>query len=259
MKLKPLNASEKLLAGPPYRGCGISSDWHGQWLATNGESGINRYGRQKRRDARRDDLQRGWDAFASQVPPDPNGWVDQGDVPLIRRAMWGDDCEQPFIGQLSLDEVWQKIGRYGVSIALNTAAVPATDAIRDYVGGVPHQVLAWRKGTPGGVRKVRIICPMHPQSDAYIGHWVEWESLKTCALAIQDANGRAFVILYPVGKWTREALRRASQAATIARLRQRVSNKDVRIARLRSALADCHDTVASLEQDLADALGEGER
>jgi hypothetical protein len=253
MKLKPLNASEKLLAGPPYRGCGISSDWHGQWLATNGESGMNKYGRLKRPNARRDELQRGWDAFATQVPPDPNGWVDQGDIPLIRRAMWGDDCEQPFIGQLSVDEVWKKIGSFGVSIALDTAAVRATDAIRDHVDGVPHQVLAWRKSTRGGVRRVKIICPMHPQSDAYTGHWVKWKSLKTCALAIKDANDEAFVILYPVGKWTREALVRASRPATIKRLMERLSNKDDRITELKAAITERDATIASLKQQWADA------
>ena len=263
MTIRPLNASQKLLAGPPYMGCGLSSDFLSQMLATDNEAGVNRWQRQMQKGAKRQTLQRGWNAFENQIPPDSNGWVDQGDIELIRRAMWGKDCEQPWIGRQKLSDVWAAIGDYAVSAAIDTSAVPASNPIRRYVGGVPHQVVWWKKKTVNGRRMVKHYCPMHPPNkDAYSGHWVKWADARKCATAIKGAQGEAFVILYPIGDWTQANLVRqrkngiirdqkdtiSAQSRTIDRVRgdrdealARVTEQDLEIARLTIQLTECRE------------------
>lgn len=247
--IRPLFASEKLLAGPPYFGCGLSADFFAQMLATDNESGLNKYARQMGQGGRRATLQRGWNAFKRQVPADSNGWVDQGDIELIRRAMWGKDCEQPFIGRIPLSEVWESIGDYAVSAAIDTGAVPASDPIRRYVGAVPHQVVWWKKKKVNGRRMVLHMCPMHPPSDSYQGHWVSWASATKCAKAIKGAQGEAFVILYPVGDWTAEAQLRRKKNRQIASVKADLQTAETQRDALAQALAECEEGDCDAQRD----------
>ena len=251
MNIRPLYASEKLLAGPPYMGCGLSSDFFAQMLATDNEAGQNKYSRQMGQGARRRVLQRGWDAFSQQVPADNNGWIDQGDIELFRRAMWGKDCEQPFIGRLPLDEVWAAIGDYAVSAAIDTGAVGARNPIRKYVGAVPHQVVWWKKKTADGVRRVKHMCPMHPKSDGYTGHWVKWQDAARCAKAINGSAGEAFVVLYPIGDWTEANLVRQRKNTVIRQQRETLVEKERTINRVRDARDAALGDVSRLTHEAA--------
>jgi len=242
--VKPLFASEKLLAGPPYRGCGISSDWHGTWLATDGESGINAIGRQKGQGGRRSDLQRGWTAFATQKPADSNGWVDMGDIPLIHDAMFGPGMPQPAGMHATPWRVWELIGDHAVSMAIHTGAVGSADAVRRYVNAVPHQVVAWKKRTINSTRYVKIIDPMHGPSETYTGHWVKWTSLKKCALAIKDANGSIYAFRYPIGGWTQEA-------------RTKLRLKAKHAADIDSLKAQHAEAVAAMDEQLTECREDG--
>lgn len=251
MSIKPLFASEKLLAGPPYRGCGISSDWHGTMLATDNEAGQNRYGRQKGKAARRRDLQRGWRAFESKY--DDNGWVDRNDIARIHAAMFpGLPQPTPYISTPAW--VWDRIGGNAHSIAIDTGAVGASNAIRRYVGPVAHQVVAYKRKTVNGTRWVKIIDPMKGQSDLYTGHWVKWASLRKCALAIKGSNGRVLGFRFPVSKWTREAQMRqrkndeivqlnAKHLERVKLLRSRIAAKDTEITALEAQLIECREDV----------------
>ena len=251
MNIRPLFASEKLLAGPPYRGCGLSSDFFAQMLATDNEAGQNPYARQMGQGGRRGTMQRGWRAFTAQIPADSNGWVDQGDIELIRRAMWGDDCEQPFIGRIPLPDVWDAIGDYAVSIAIDTSAVPASDAIRKYLGGVPHQVVEWKKRGSGSGREDKHMCPMHPPSDGYTGHWVKWSSVVKCAKAINGSQGEAFAILYPVGDWTEAQLLRVKKNKQLALVGKNLDKMTAQRDAARQALKDCEDECIPCDEQLA--------
>ena len=248
--IRPLFASEKLLAGPPYFGCGLSADFFGQMLATDNESGLNKWARQVGQGGRRATLQRGWRAFEQQIPPDSNGWVDQGDIELIRRAMWGADCEQPFIGRIPLSEAWSLIGDYAVSAAIDTSAVPASNAIRRYVGGVPHQVVWWKKKTVAGKRMVKHMCPMHPPSNNYTGHWVRWADATKCAKAINGAQGEVFVILYPIGDWTAEQQLREKKNRQIAAVKDNLATVTMQRDAVVEALRECEENCGPCDEQL---------
>ncbi len=213
-RYRPLFASEKLMAGPPYRGCRISADYTGTALATLGESTMNDIGRLQGKGGRRAILQRGWRAFATQTPADSNGWIDQGDIDEIRDGMWGDAYPMPEVLHADFAWLWERLRTHGVSIALNLAAVPASDALRRYVGPVPHQVTLYRDEKD----VVRDVCPMHAHSDTYRGHPVRKASVRKASLAIAGSNGKAFAELYPIGGWTAERLMREKKNRQIKAL-----------------------------------------
>jgi len=252
MTIRPLNASEKLLAGPPYFGCGLSADFLCQMLATSNEAGRNKWQREMGTGAKRRTLQRGWDRFEQQIPPDSNGWVDQGDIQLIRRAMWGQDCEQPFIGRIPLDEVWEAIGDYAVSAAIDTGAVGAGHPIRRWVGAVPHQVVWWAKRVVKGTKMVKHYCPMHPPGKrAYSGHWVKWQDAAKCAKAIKGSAGQAFVVLYPIGDWTEANLVRQRKNTVIRQQREAIVENERTISRVREARDKARDEVVQRDIEIA--------
>jgi len=250
MTFRPLFASEKLLAGPPYRGCRVSSIYHALGLATNGETALTSSVRTHGKAARTAALKRGWAGFTKGDPGDT--WPDRGDVLNIQHAMVGTDLPDPAISWVTTDWAWERIGDYAVSIALNLAAVPSSDALRKYVGAVPHQVVLWQRKITDGTRWVKVIDPMHPHSNLYIGHWCKWASIKKSALAIQDANGRMFVELYPVGGWTAERLMAQKKNAQIDTLGRTIDRKKERIGDLESTVAMRELEVARLTLDLTE-------
>jgi hypothetical protein len=241
--MKPLYASEKLLPGPPYRGCGIASDWNATMIATANEAGLNRHARQVGQGGRRAALKRGWAAFASQVPADENGWVDRNDIPRIHRAMFGNTIPQPGAFVATPEWTWDHIGPSALSLAIDTGAVDATDAVRRFVGPVAHQVVAWQKRTRDGTRQVRIIDPMYKPSNVYVGHWVDWSSLRKCALAI--GNGKVLGFEYPAGGWTQAQLTSDRKTAVI-------NEKNRTIARIRKQRDEAMEIVREQREKITE-------
>ena len=197
----PNFASEKLLAGPPYLGCRISSDWIATDIATRGESSRRDDGRLKLKRARTKDLQRGWRAFATQQPADSNGTPDQGDVRLIHGAMFPDLPDPILIGTRDWSEVWEMVGEYAVSLALRLRDVRPGSPLRKYTSA-DHQMVLYERG--GG--KAHVLDPMHAHSLTYQGVWAEQEDFRAGARGI--ANGLIVAEAYPAGEWTAEALMR---------------------------------------------------
>ena len=240
--IRPYFASEKLLSGPPYFGCGISADFFGSMLASGNEAGLNKWARTIGQGGRRRILQRGWNAFDNQVPADANGWVDQGDLQLIHRAMFPDLPPIEFIGRLPLPDVWDAIGDYAVSMALDTGAVGSKDAIRRYVGAVPHQAVEWKKkGATFAEKRTLHMCPMHKASNSYQGHWVKWSSVVRCAKAIKGSDGEAFVVLYPINDWTEANLVRQRKNTAIRQQRAALTVANRENAALIEQLQECRE------------------
>lgn len=241
--IRPLFASEKLLA-PPYMGCGISSDWHGTMLATLNEAGQNKWARQKGQAARRADLKRGWAAFRAGF--DENGWVDRDDIPRIHAAMFP-TLPQPRAVAVPPAQFWAWLdGEYALSVAIQPGAVSASDAIRRYVGAVPHQVLAYQRRTRDGTDEVRIVDPMHAPSDVYAGHWVRWDSLRKCGMNVLGADGLMLAFRFPVGGWTQARL-------TAARINEKHAQE---VATLKAEQAAARERWRARERELEEQLAE---
>ena len=253
MKYRPLFASQFL---PPLsRGCRVSSVYHALALATTGESTLSSIGRTHSRAQRKAALQRGWRAFATQKPADSNGYPDQGDVTLIQDAI-EPGLPAPRLVDTDFPEmVWNRIGKDAVSIATDTGAVPASDALRKYGGAVAHQFVAYKRMTVNGDRRVKVIDSRHGHSNTYTGHWVKWSSLKKAAKAVSlrfggVAGGRIFAELYPIGGWTRERLTTKSLVEEVADITQRLrkvrDDRDVAVNRIIGLVDDLANATAAL-------------
>ena len=259
---RPPLASEKLLAGPPYKGCRVSSIWHAVACATLGESTMTGFGRVKGKAGRRADLAEGWRAFATQAVPDSNGTPDNNDVVLIQRAMFGPNLPNPRIVETTdFDDVWEDVGNYAVSIALRLSSVAGTELAKYTTAD--HQVVMYR--TKG--EKALVIDPMHEHSDLWTGHWCAKGDIRKAAKALGE--GTVYAELYPFGGWTR--------AAAVAReMVDMAQRKDARIKTLEQAVdvqrakaqameealaeceADCDETGEAAREQLLDELHEWE-
>lgn len=230
-RFRPLFASEKLLAGPPYRGCRVSTDWNGTSMATLGESALLPDGRIGGKAMRTLDLKAGWRGFISTA--DDNGWPDQGDVAEMHERMFP-ELPQPAVLQLTRwDEVIDLLDRNALGIALRLSALPASSPLRKYTSA-DHQVLIWDRAGA----KVRRLDPMHDHSLTYAGEWVPLADVRKAAGAIEP-SGAYFVEVYPIGGWTAEA-RARRQLRT--RLEAAASEATRTEKRLRKRIADLEAT-----------------
>ena len=221
MSYAPNFASERLLPGPPFRGCGLSADWVATDLATLGESSRRPDGQLKGTPWRRGDLQRGWKAF--KKVPDSNGIPDTGDAIRIHRAMFPD---LPDMEQLSTRD-WRDVvsaldDKMAVSIAVRLSALPAASSMRQYTSA-DHQVVLYgrKRGTTTRVD------PMHQQSNRYSGDTVDLGDVRAAAEAIE--NGLILAWVYPIEGWTAEEL-------LWDRLQRRIRNIKDRAAETEQAL-----------------------
>jgi hypothetical protein len=257
--MKPVFYSERLWN---LKSCGIASIANACALATHNESALTAQGWTKGKAGRRADLLRGWKAFKSE--PDNNGIPDQADVERMLKAMYA-WLPMPRNTRASMSQVWDWLDGHAVSIALDLSAVPAVDALRRYTNPVAHQVVIYDRQTVNGRRVVRCIDPMHPHSNIYRGHRVNWDSVKRAALSI--GNGRAFVQVYPINGWTDCDASVEQKNQRIAYLVERrdeykrlVIERDHEIAQLGLQLAECRDDgdPEAAREQLLDALHEWE-
>ena len=230
--MRPLFHTEIGASGAVNKACRTASICNAVMLATRQEAALTRSERHRGKAGRLATVKRGWRAFLNQTPPDSNGWADQGDTILQMRAMFGRTYPDPIVTSARPEDVWDNIEDFATCIAIDTSAVPASDPIRRYVGAVPHTGMAWRRKIVNGVRWVKWVCPMHPRSDVYDGHWVKWSSLRQAARAI--SGDEMLVEMFPKDDWTKarlvaETLRRKMRkerqeaAAIIAEQRRKIA------------------------------------
>ena len=242
MRYKPNFASERLLPGPPYKGCGISSDWIATDIATFGESSRLPTGRTKLKKARTADLRRGWRAFKAK--PDSNGIPDTNDLERIHAGMFPDLPQPSQLFTRDMREVIEALDDgYALSIALRLSALPPSSDLRRYTAADHQVVLYGRKG--GTTTRVD---PMHRHSLSYTGDPVSLAEVEKAAKAIE--NGLILAWRYPIGGWTAEALMRKRKnrrigviedqaARTETRLRQRIRELEATVP------PDCADEISN--------------
>jgi hypothetical protein len=219
--MRPFYFTQLGASGAVNRACRTATICNCMMDATRNEANLNGLERHRGKGGRLATVKKGWRAFENQTPPDPNGWADRGDVILMKDAMFP-GYPDPIVSRERPQDVWDAIGEYSVSIAINTANVPSSSPVRRWVGPVPHQGKAHKKKTANGVRMVKWTCPMRPASDTFDGLWVKWEHIVDGARALPGAQGEMFVELFPKNEWT--------QAAFVAeRKDERIENvKDTR-------------------------------
>ena len=215
MKLLPFFFTEIQATGPISKACRTATIANCMMDATDNEAALNDKGRHRSKAGRLAVVRTGWSAFLRQTPADANGWADQGDVLLMKRAMFP-GYPDPIVTRKPPSEVWSDIGDYSVSLAIDTSVIPASSPVRKWVGAVPHQGKAYKRMTANGVKWVKWVCPMHPASDTFAGVWVRWSHLVKGAKALPGAQGEMFVELFPRGQWTAERRKAASKNKQLA-------------------------------------------
>jgi len=225
MRYAPNFASEKLLPGPPYKGCGVASDWIATDIATFGESSRQASGRIKLKTARTRDLKRGWAAFKAR--PDSNGIPDTDDLERIHAGMFPDLPQPVQLKTRDFREVIEALDDgYAISIALMLSALPASSSLRAFTSADHQVVIVGRNNA-----KTTRLDPMHGHSLTYTGDPVLLADVETAAKAIE--HGLILGWLYPRGGWTAESLLRkrknrqiqlieTAAGATESRLRRRI-------------------------------------
>ncbi len=245
MVYRPPLASERIIVPPgiPYRGCGISTIWHGYAVATHGETTLNNKVRVKTTLERAKDLKRGWRAF--EATGDDNGYPDQGDVDDICNAMFPDLPLPILFNRRDWSAYREKIKTYAISIAVRLRALHPSSPLRRYTSA-DHQLLCLDERRKNGQTEWLIYDPMKPQTNKYWGIWVPMSHVKKGALAIE--NGLVISSLFPRGKWTQEALTRRQLRAVRA---ERDEAEDT--------LDDCRDKLRKCREhgDPGDARAEG--
>lgn len=215
---------------PSYKGCGISTDWHGTAFATLGESTVDPTGKRKGKDKMARDLKRGWRAFKAE--PDFNGIPDTGDLIRIHDGMFPGLPDPIKFWTRDWSEVMDQLETHVVSIAVRLSALPLDQKVDPYTRA-DHQVLMAKRHAD----KARTYGPMRPHSMSYRGHMAPLSEIRQAARAIE--NGLILTWLYPIGGWTQERL-------TARRLNTRhdkvVERKDERITELTRALELCEAT-----------------
>jgi hypothetical protein len=236
-------ASERLLAGiggqPPFKGCGISTDWHGTDMATLGESSMMSSGRIKPAAARKDDLARGWRAF--RAAPDTNGIPDTSDLVRIHRGMFKGLPDPDAFHTRDFDDVVSRLdGGDAVSIALRLSALGASNTVDETTAD--HQVLMFRRRGD----RVTVMGPMRAQRESYHGHLAKLSEIRTASKAIE--GGLVLTWLYPIGGWTQAALqtealrdRLRDEREKVVSMSSKVEGQTERIERLQAALEACRD------------------
>jgi hypothetical protein len=250
---RPLpHPSEKLLERP-YRGCGLSSDWTCYALATLGETTLLPNGRHKSKSVVRGELQRGWDAFDSQVPADSNGWIDQGDMPAIRRTMWPGLPQPPALNTANFDRIVDKLrDGYAVSIALRLSALPASSPLRKYTSA-DHQVPLYDFRYINGKGYTKRPDPMHAWSRTYTGEWVPVSDVKRAALAF----GKVYSWVFPIGGWTAEALMRKRKNAELRVAQHENEQLAAKVADLKADKVEQERTIRRLSTQVKTAKDAG--
>ena len=212
---------------PSYRGCGISTDWHGTAFATLGETTVDRTGKRKDRRALTRDLKRGWKAFRAE--PDSNGIPDTGDLVRIHAAMFPKTPDPIQFWTRDWSEVMDQFEDHVISIAVRLSALPQDQRVDPYTRA-DHQVLLARRDGD----RARVYGPMRPHSMSYRGHMAPLSEVRESAKAIED--GLILTWLYPIGGWTKQRL-------TARKLRTRyekmIESRDEDIRRLEAALLAC--------------------
>jgi hypothetical protein len=216
---RPPFASERLLPRNKethtYTGCRISTMWHGYAVATLGESTLNDQYRVKNRAARKRDLKAGLQGTGE---PDRHSF-NQGHLQGMASAMFhGLPEPEPF--NRPFDQIWRKLGKNAVSLAVLPAAIEGRTKLDDYTEG-PHQILVLGRNKPG--TKALIYDPMAyngtrkketaADADKYRGVWVSKAQLRAAAEAVVDekegVTENPVAELYPIGRWTAKARRAA--------------------------------------------------
>lgn len=238
-----LFASERLLAGiggqPPYKGCGISSDWHLTAMASAGESATNAHGHTKSKAERKEDLAHGWRAF--KALPDSNGIPDTGDMLRIHHAMFPrypnptQFESRDFSGVIDLLD-----GGHAFSIALRLSVLGATNTVDQTTAD--HQVTMFRR--KGDV--VTVMGPMHLQRDSYHGHEAKISEIRQAALAI--SKGTVLGWYAGIGDWTQKAL----ETDDLTRM---LDSATKRIKDLTGKLRDCQQGQPTPPPDCDQAVG----
>lgn len=239
--------SERGVTGASSFACTVATTANGYMLATDNEANLNRFDRPIGKLGRLAVVKKGWKAHTAVHPGATT--AGQPDVTRMADAMFP-KLPNPIL-KTSRDprDVWDAIGEYAVALAIDAGAVPPSDAIRRYVNGVGHRGLAIEKRTVKGKRQVKWVDPMHLPSDAYTGHWVDWNSLQKCARAIE--HGTLVYELYPVGKWTQANLRTGALKVALAAsdksrdsLRSRARQAEAAVVELTDELAKCQSADA---------------
>jgi hypothetical protein len=226
--IRPFFYSERLLDGPPFKGCRVATLANGYALATSNESVLLPTARYKSRAGRTADLRRGWRAFESKF--DSNGIPDRDDIPRICEAMFP-ELSKPELasGQFSFADALS--AGLAISVALKLSVLPASSELRAYTSA-DHQVLLYGLSQDG--RQTRRLDPMHGHSDAYLGEWVPLEDVR------QAARPFGFLVeLFPIGGWTQAKLATA-----------RLENVRDRLRKERNALEAERDALALRVQHL---------
>jgi hypothetical protein len=259
-KYRPPDASERLMPGPPYRGCRISSDFYCTAFATLGESTLAPAGGEMSRAAIKAVLNRGWAGF--KRAGDENGWPDQGDVDDYHGAMFPNLPMPRLVTTRDFDEVRSLVGRFVVSIALRLSALPASSPLRKFTSA-DHQLCWFDVGNGMG----SIIDPMGPVGgDGKARYLAPVAHIREAALAIplvkDGPPGRTVIAeLYPKGGWTAESLAKreasaasASDEATIRRLRR---ERNAALAKLAECQAGTPTDCTELVKNARAAAWEG--
>lgn len=266
-RFKPQQASEKILARDPnhgYVGCRFSADWAATAGATVGESVLSQTARLKSRWARKQDLERAWDA----VGRGRLGY-NQSHVPTIHRAMFpGLPQPTPVVTEQFSEDLWSHLGQkpdgpnrgdHYISVALDLSVLPAGDPLRQHTGPVTHQVvLAYRNKANDGAY---VLDGMAPYSGGDKGYWASRKSIAKAAKAIEE--GLIVCELYPVAGWTAEALKASPNLAEVDRLRAKMQGLrasmqamedgyEGQLTEVREALQVAEDALASERDDAID-------
>jgi hypothetical protein len=245
---RPPFPSEKLLQPPPYRGCGLTSDWICYALATLGETTRKANGREKGQAAMRADLQTGWDAFEAR--PDDNGWIDQGDMPRIRDAMHPGLPHPALMNTTDTSRIATELkSGHAISIALKLSVLPASSPLRKYTSA-DHQVPLYGFKHVNGKGYTKRPDPMHPVSNAYTGEWVPLADVRKAAMGF----GKVYSWVFPIGGWTAAALVTAAKDKRIdalvarkAALQARIVTLVGEVEQLTEQLTGCDDVDALLD------------
>lgn len=233
--MRPFFFTELNATGSINLACGTATGANCTMVATSNEGNLSGKGRHRGRGGRLALVKKGWKAFTTQDPPDANGWADQSDVIRMHRAMFP-NLPDPTVTREAPGDVWEAIGPYAVSIAVDMGKVPASSPARRWVNGVPHQGMAWKRKIIGGEKWVKWVCPMHPASDTFTGVWVKWGQLVKGAKAL-DTGGEMFIDLYPAGEWTAEARMREKKGRKIDALQKDLSDDRETITELDAMIA----------------------